>query len=67
MYSFITQTFQIFIPKILQLLLHNKDHSPNPPPQRRGGEGGRGHKIHSDGDGGRLSGVLKLTILRFFV
>ena len=36
---------------------------PPPPPQRRGGGG---HRIHSDGDDGRLSGVLKLTILGFF-
>ena len=50
----------------MQPLLHNNDHSPTPPPppQRRGGGG---HRIHSDGDDGRLSGVLKLTILRILV
>ena len=60
MYSFITQTFQIFIPKIMQPLLHNKNDSPTPPPQRRVGRGG-GHRIHSDGDDGRRSGVLKFN------
>ena len=36
---------------------------PPPLPKEEGG----GHRIHCDGDDGRLSGVLKLTILRFLV
>lgn len=48
----------------MQPLLHNNDYSPTPPLPKE--EGGGGHRIHSDGDDGRLSGVLKLTILGFF-
>ena len=46
MYSFMTQTFQIFIPKIMQPLLHNKEHSPNPPsPKKSGGGGVTGYTV----------------------
>ena len=47
----------------MQPLLHNNDYSPTPPPspKKRGVVTG-----YTDGDDGRLSGVLKLTILGFF-
>ena len=50
----------------MQPLLHNKNDSPTPPPQRRVGRGGGGHRIHSDGDDGRPSGVLKFNDFEIF-
>ena len=49
----------------MQPLLHNKNDSPTPPLPKEEWEGG-GHRIHSDGDDGRPSGVLKFNDFEIF-
>ena len=50
----------------MQPLLHNKNDSPTPPPPPQRRVGRWGHRIHSDGDDGRPSGVLKFNDFEIF-